>query len=76
LSRRRLSAGGRRRRGASPASRPLASTPPRRPGRSGPSRAAERRLELASVSPQNPTMTSVETAMPGTASRIRSSRSR
>jgi hypothetical protein len=31
----------------------------------------ERRLELASVSPQNPTITSVEIAMPGTASRIR-----
>ena len=30
----------------------------------------------ASVSPQNPTITSVETAMPGTAWRIRASRSR
>ena len=67
LSRRRLTSAG-----TSSASRvagrarAAASRPPRRPGRSGPSRAARSvASNWASVSPQNPTMTSVETVMPG-----------
>ncbi len=65
--RRRLTSGGHvvgePRRGRA---RVAASRPPRRPGRSGPPRAARSvASNCASVSPQKPTMTSVEIVMPG-----------